>query len=131
VAVTISFILLLVFSLISAGILNANSNIGADAFAKKSSKTSPNIESNVRNGLGDGGGSGRDGPSSTTGNSDIHGTKATVPPVQIATSNNINNNDKFVIINFDDSHESEHTYAKPILDKYGNIAVASLRSAIG
>jgi hypothetical protein len=56
----ISFILLLVFSLICAGILNANSNIGAYAFAKKSSKTSPNIDSNVRNGLGDGG-SGRDG----------------------------------------------------------------------
>jgi Polysaccharide deacetylase len=30
-----------------------------------------------------------------------------------------NNNDKFMIINFDDSHESEYTYAKPILDKYG------------
>jgi peptidoglycan/xylan/chitin deacetylase (PgdA/CDA1 family) len=26
---------------------------------------------------------------------------------------------KFVIINFDDSHESDYTYAKPILDKYG------------
>jgi peptidoglycan/xylan/chitin deacetylase (PgdA/CDA1 family) len=30
-----------------------------------------------------------------------------------------NNNAKVVIINFDDSHESEYTYAKPILDKYG------------
>ena len=30
-----------------------------------------------------------------------------------------NNNDKFVIINFDDSHESDYTYAKAILDKYG------------
>jgi peptidoglycan/xylan/chitin deacetylase (PgdA/CDA1 family) len=29
------------------------------------------------------------------------------------------NNDKFVIINFDDSHESDYTYAKPVLDKYG------------
>ena len=28
-------------------------------------------------------------------------------------------NSKFVIINFDDSHESDYTYAKPILDKYG------------
>jgi peptidoglycan/xylan/chitin deacetylase (PgdA/CDA1 family) len=26
---------------------------------------------------------------------------------------------KLVIINFDDSHESDYTYAKPILDKYG------------
>jgi peptidoglycan/xylan/chitin deacetylase (PgdA/CDA1 family) len=32
---------------------------------------------------------------------------------------NSNNDDKFVIINFDDSHESDYTYAKPILDKYG------------
>src|SRR5919202_5898913 len=29
-----------------------------------------------------------------------------------------NNNDKFIIINFDDSHEGEYKYAKPILDKY-------------
>jgi peptidoglycan/xylan/chitin deacetylase (PgdA/CDA1 family) len=28
-------------------------------------------------------------------------------------------NSKFVIINFDDSHESDYTYAEPILDKYG------------
>ena len=28
-------------------------------------------------------------------------------------------NNKLVIINFDDSHESDYTYAKPILDKYG------------
>ena len=28
-------------------------------------------------------------------------------------------NSKLVIINFDDSHESDYTYAKPILDKYG------------
>jgi peptidoglycan/xylan/chitin deacetylase (PgdA/CDA1 family) len=28
-------------------------------------------------------------------------------------------NSKFVIINFDDSHQSDYTYAKPILDKYG------------
>ena len=37
---------------------------------------------------------------------------------QSVTSNN-NNNNKFVIINFDDSHQSDYTYAKPILDKYG------------
>jgi hypothetical protein len=29
------------------------------------------------------------------------------------------NDNKFVIINFDDSHQSDYTYAKPILDKYG------------
>jgi peptidoglycan/xylan/chitin deacetylase (PgdA/CDA1 family) len=38
-------------------------------------------------------------------------------PTQSITSTN--NNDKFVIINFDDSHQSDYTYAKPILDKYG------------
>ncbi len=30
-----------------------------------------------------------------------------------------NSNNKLVIINFDDSHESDYTYAKPIIDKYG------------
>ena len=29
------------------------------------------------------------------------------------------NNGKVVIINFDDSHQSDYTYAKPVLDKYG------------
>jgi peptidoglycan/xylan/chitin deacetylase (PgdA/CDA1 family) len=29
------------------------------------------------------------------------------------------NNAKLVIINFDDSHKNQYTYAKPILDKYG------------
>ena len=114
----ISFILLLVFSLISIRIPNANTNIGIGAFAKKISKTSSSIDSNVRNGLRDG--SGRSSnkeqrSSSTTDNSDMNGAQATIP----STSNNINNEDKFVIINFDDSHQSDYTYAKPILDKYG------------
>ncbi|MFL6330287.1 MAG: polysaccharide deacetylase family protein [Nitrososphaeraceae archaeon] len=34
-------------------------------------------------------------------------------------SSNDHNNSKVVIINFDDSHKSQYTYAKPILDKYG------------
>ena len=34
---------------------------------------------------------------------------------QSASSNNI----KIVIINFDDSHKNQYTYAKPVLDKYG------------
>jgi peptidoglycan/xylan/chitin deacetylase (PgdA/CDA1 family) len=29
------------------------------------------------------------------------------------------NNTKFVIINFDDSHKNQYTYAKPVLDKHG------------
>jgi peptidoglycan/xylan/chitin deacetylase (PgdA/CDA1 family) len=40
-------------------------------------------------------------------------------PAQSMTSSNSNNSDKFVIINFDDSHESDYAYAEPILDKYG------------
>jgi len=39
-------------------------------------------------------------------------------PTRFITSTT-NSNDKFVIINFDDSHESDYTYTKPILDKYG------------
>jgi hypothetical protein len=34
-------------------------------------------------------------------------------------SSSKNNNNKVVIINFDDSHKSQYTYAKPTLDKYG------------
>ena len=33
--------------------------------------------------------------------------------------NNNNNNDKVVIITFGDGLQSQYTYAKPILDKYG------------
>jgi peptidoglycan/xylan/chitin deacetylase (PgdA/CDA1 family) len=36
-----------------------------------------------------------------------------------STSQSSNNNAKVVIINFDDSHKNQYTYAKPILDKYG------------
>jgi peptidoglycan/xylan/chitin deacetylase (PgdA/CDA1 family) len=113
----ISVVLLLVFSSIFTRIFNANVNIGIDAFAKKKSKTSSNIDSNISNGLGDGSGSSNkeQQTSSTTYNSDMNRAQATIQ----STSNNINNKDKFVIINFDDSHQSDYTYAKPILDKYG------------
>jgi hypothetical protein len=40
-------------------------------------------------------------------------------PTPQSIMSSTNNNDKVVIINFDDSHQSEYTYAKPILDKYG------------
>src|SRR5215212_8018180 len=36
-----------------------------------------------------------------------------------SSSPSIGKPDTFVIINFDDSHQSDYTYAKPILDKYG------------
>jgi peptidoglycan/xylan/chitin deacetylase (PgdA/CDA1 family) len=46
----------------------------------------------------------------------LSSSSSPLPPPQSMTSSN---NDKVVIINFDDSHKSEYTYAKPILDKYG------------
>jgi Polysaccharide deacetylase len=115
--IIIPFILLLIFSLIAIKILNTNLDIGIDAFAKKNSKTFSNIDSNIRNGLGDSGGSSnnKEGSSSTTANSNTNKAQATIP----ATSNNTNNDGRFVIINFDDSHQSDYIYAKPILDKYG------------
>jgi peptidoglycan/xylan/chitin deacetylase (PgdA/CDA1 family) len=45
--------------------------------------------------------------------------KPTEPVVPLPLPVETPTNSKFVIINFDDSHESEYTYAKPILDKYG------------
>ena len=49
-----------------------------------------------------------------TGEWDKQGNEPTLLRPVETTSNS-----KFVIINFDDSHESDYTYAKPILDKYG------------
>ncbi|HJT49968.1 MAG TPA: polysaccharide deacetylase family protein, partial [Nitrososphaeraceae archaeon] len=42
-------------------------------------------------------------------------SQASQPTPRVDSSSN----NKLVIINFDDSHESDYTYAKPILDKYG------------
>ena len=104
------FILILVFSLISGCILNANTITGIDAFAKKKSKTS---SSDRASGRSSGNGS-RDKASDITSNLGKQGGEPTIPlPVETPT------NSKFVIINFDDSHQSDYTYAKPILDKYG------------
>src|ERR1051325_4007954 len=113
----VSFVVLVVFSLTFTTILNTNTNtnLGIDAFAKKNSKTFSNMNSNVTNGV-----SGSDrGDNSKTRNSILQGSQATISGT--STNNNINNDngDKFVILNFDDSHQSDYTYAKPILDKYG------------
>ena len=114
----VSFVILVVFSLTFTRILNTNTNIGVgiDAFAKKNSKTFYDTDSNVSNGVS---GSNSEGANGTTDNSKMYGSQLTISGT--GTNNNINNNngDKFVIINFDDSHESDYTYAKPILDKYG------------
>jgi peptidoglycan/xylan/chitin deacetylase (PgdA/CDA1 family) len=109
------FILILVFYslLLSGGILNTNTTTSSstDAFAKKIKKTSSSDSANGR-----GSDTNRDKASgTTTSDSDKQGTEPIVPlplPVETPTNN------KFVIINFDDSHESDYTYAKPILNKY-------------
>jgi len=54
-----------------------------------------------------------------------------IPRNAIGSSSKNNNNNKVVIINFDDSHKSQYTYAKPTLDKYGVLRQPSLKSAIG
>ena len=61
--------------------------------------------------ISDGGSSSNDKSSSTPSHSSS--------PIQSSTNSNTNGNGKVVIINFDDSHQSDYTYAKPILDKYG------------
>jgi peptidoglycan/xylan/chitin deacetylase (PgdA/CDA1 family) len=95
------FILTLVFSLIYAGILNTNTSIGIGAFAKKI-KTSSSDTANGR----------------STGSRDkASGTRRGAEPIKPSVETT--SNSKSVIINFDDSHESDYTYAKPILDKYG------------
>ena len=100
------FILTTILSLLFGGILNAT---GIDAFAKKS-KTSSSDRVNSR------GSGSRDEGSGTISDSDKRGDEPNVPaPLPVETPAN----SKFVIINFDDSHESDYTYAKPILDKYG------------
>jgi peptidoglycan/xylan/chitin deacetylase (PgdA/CDA1 family) len=97
-----------------------NTNTDIDAFARKNSKTSSsNIHSNVvSNGLGEGSGNSIVKSSSRSGNSNMRIHQVTIPSTSNIDSN-YRNGEKFVIINFDDSHQSDYTYAKPILDKYG------------
>jgi peptidoglycan/xylan/chitin deacetylase (PgdA/CDA1 family) len=58
-------------------------------------------------------------------NDDNNNSIASIPKYSYGNTNsssqssNNHNNSKVVIINFDDSHKSQYTYAKPILDKYG------------
>jgi peptidoglycan/xylan/chitin deacetylase (PgdA/CDA1 family) len=111
------FILTLVISLIFGGILKANITIGIDALAKKSSKKISDRNTNGENGHTSdsrGKGSSLDSEDDISFKKDTKPTESIVPlPAEIPTNN------KVVIINFDDSHQSDYTYAKPILDKYG------------
>jgi hypothetical protein len=114
------FILTLVISLVFVGILNANINIGIDVLAKKSSKKIFDRSSNDGNGRTSGSsdkGSSLDGKD-TSFREDTKSTEAFVPPPSPLPAETPTNS-KYVIINFDDSHQSDYTYAKPILDKYG------------
>jgi peptidoglycan/xylan/chitin deacetylase (PgdA/CDA1 family) len=94
------FNLTIVFTLIFAGVLIVNITIDVVAFAKKKSSDKVNgIAADAGNRLQLG--------------EEQQGSESLPLPVETPT------NSKFVIINFDDSHESDYTYAKPILDKYG------------
>jgi peptidoglycan/xylan/chitin deacetylase (PgdA/CDA1 family) len=105
-------------------------------FANKNSKNSFDGHINDRSSSISRGSDGKDKDSSTTIDSNGEVKKdnkdadqATNDGSNIDTDNNslqiepltlqTPTNDKVVIINFDDSHESDYTYAKPILDKYG------------
>jgi Polysaccharide deacetylase len=113
------FILTLILSLMFGGILNANTTIGIEAFAKKSSKKIFDRSSSDGNGRTSGS-RGKDSSLDSGDTSFNEDTKSTEPfvPLPLSSSAETPANSKYVIINFDDS-QSDYTYAKPILDKYG------------
>ena len=91
-----------------------------DAFAKKGSRKISDRTSNDENGRTSGSSDkGLDGKDDTSFNEDTKSTEPFVPPPPLPLPAETPTNSKYVIINFDDSHESDYTYAKPILDKYG------------
>ena len=106
------FILTVACLLIAMGIFNVYASIDIDAFAKKSKTSS----SGRVNGGDSSSSRTRDKGSSTASESD---KQADEPNIQEPLPLKTPTNGKYVIINFDDSHESDYTYAKPILDKYG------------
>jgi hypothetical protein len=74
---------------------------------------------------------GLSGSSTSNSNNKLSSSSSSRSPTPTQSIISSNNNDgKFVIINFDDSHESDYTYAKPILDKFG-FKQHSLKCAIG
>ena len=96
----------LIVSLISTG--SVNTALGIDAFAKKKSSDRGGRDASDSR---DNGANIDD--NSLRGGEQQSGAESLPLPVETPT------NSKFVIINFDDSHESDYAYAKPILDKYG------------
>ncbi len=89
---------------------------------KKSSKKVSDRSSKDGNGRTSGSsdkGSSLDGKDNTSFKEDTKSTEPFVPPPSLPLPTETPTNSKVVIINFDDSHESDYTYAKPILDKYG------------
>ena len=93
-----SFILILAITLILVGAFNV-AGIDVDAKKIKSSTSSDKASSH--------------GSSKHKTSDNISQASQQTPRVESAPNN------KLVIINFDDSHQSDYTYAKPILDKYG------------
>ncbi|HZA06603.1 MAG TPA: polysaccharide deacetylase family protein [Nitrososphaeraceae archaeon] len=57
--------------------------------------------------------------SSNSRNNKLPSMSSPPTPTQSIAGGNNNSAKKVIIINFDDSHQSDYTYAKPILDKYG------------
>jgi peptidoglycan/xylan/chitin deacetylase (PgdA/CDA1 family) len=102
-AKSLIIVITLVVSLISASFVNTT--ISIDAFAKKKSSDRAKSGSNIRT----------DNSLQRRGEEEQQAGGAESLPLPVETPTN----SKFVIINFDDSHESDYTYAMPILDKYG------------
>jgi peptidoglycan/xylan/chitin deacetylase (PgdA/CDA1 family) len=59
------------------------------------------------------------GKSTAKSSHPVQATSSDFIPSSDSNTNNSGKNDKFVIINFDDSFKNQFLYAKPILDKYG------------
>ncbi len=96
----------LIVSLISTDSVNTVLGIDASAKKKSSDRGGRDASDSRDNGA-------NIDDNSLRGGEQQSGSESLPLPVETPT------NSKFVIINFDDSHESDYTYAKPILDKYG------------
>jgi peptidoglycan/xylan/chitin deacetylase (PgdA/CDA1 family) len=96
----------LIISLVSTGSVNTALDMYAFAKKKSSDRLSREASDTSENGA-------NIGDNSLLQEDEGQGSESLPLPVETPT------NSKFVIINFDDSHESDYTYAKPVLDRYG------------